>query len=165
MGLLNSGFYEASFEVYEDSTISSLDSSALLKCINKPILQSTIKDIWGNVKLIPHDKLVVINFWSTSCKTCVKEMDSLNLLVKNFPRVDFIGITPDSTKAIKSFLKKKEFKYIIIPQSIELIKSKYNVSAYPTHFLIDRNGILKEIYVGEPTIYSAISKFIKNYSQ
>lgn len=162
MELANSGLYKISYEKHEDSIISYLDSSMLLKSINHPFRNSEIKNIQGKPFVLPKNKVIIVNFWNTGCKPCFDEIDSLNLLVKKYPKVFFLGITQDSLSAINLLMKKKPFNYKIGMLSFEKIKSQYHVTAAPTHILIDKKGIIREIYVGKNDIYTIIYNFLGN---
>lgn len=90
-------------------------------------------------------KVIVMNFWFTSCTPCVKEMPELNSLVEKYKNNDdvvFLGFALDSEEKIRSFLKKKQFDYTLFAESGELAKS-YNINAYPTHMIIDKNSKIK----------------------
>lgn len=90
-------------------------------------------------------KVIVVNFWFTSCTPCVEEMPELNSLVekyKNNEDVVFLGFSKDSEEKIRSFLKKKQFDYTLFAESKELAM-KYGVFVYPTHMIIDKNSKIK----------------------
>ncbi|WP_223609192.1 TlpA disulfide reductase family protein [Chryseobacterium sp. OSA05B] len=86
-------------------------------------------------------KIVVINFWFTSCKPCLVEIPELNKLVDKYSGKDvvFLGITFDNQKALQKFLTKKEFKYHLVPNAKKIIDD-YKVNSYPTHIVIDKDS-------------------------
>ncbi|MDZ7647241.1 MAG: TlpA disulfide reductase family protein [Cytophagales bacterium] len=53
-------------------------------------------------------KVVVINFWFTSCAPCITEMPTLNRLVEEFKYKDvvFIAFARDDVMELTSFLKR-----------------------------------------------------------
>ena len=108
---------------------------------NAPIFSAT--DINGNEYSLDNlkGKIIVMNFWFVECKPCVMEMPELNKLVEKYINKDvvFIGFANNDKSKIVSFLKKKSFSYNIISNSIN-IAAEYNVSAYPTHIIIDENS-------------------------
>jgi len=110
-------------------------------------LYPSLKDNKDEVVKLKKGKPTVVNFWSTRCKPCIEEIDLLNSLVDNFPNVNFLAITSDSSYMVNSFLKKIKFKYSVIP-NIRNIEIDYKVSANPTHIFIDKNGIIKKIIIG-----------------
>lgn len=87
-------------------------------------------------------KAIVLNFWFIGCAPCRQEIPSLNTLVKEFAKKDvvFLALALDDEKDLKEFLKKSSFTYTIVPKSSE-VSEKYGVQAFPTHIVIDRNGM------------------------
>ncbi|MGQ0737878.1 MAG: TlpA family protein disulfide reductase [Bacteroidota bacterium] len=102
---------------------------------------------WGSDNL--KGKIVVINFWFTTCKPCILEIPHLNKLVeenKNNPVV-FIAPAPENEAQIKKFLGKYPFNYHIISSSLDYITSM-NVENFPTHLVIDKKGIIRQVCIG-----------------
>lgn len=89
-------------------------------------------------------KVVVLNFWYVSCKPCIKEMPELNELVEKYEgkEVVFLAFATDKTPVVHQFLTKKAFNYRIIPRSRN-IASKFGVSGYPSHYVIDKKGLVR----------------------
>jgi thiol-disulfide isomerase/thioredoxin len=95
-------------------------------------------------------KVVVLNFWFTTCIPCLKEIPELNKLVKqnSSDEVIFIGFAREDKQTINNFLKKfGEFKYKIIPESYK-IADKYRVIAWPQSMVIDKNGNIYQSWAG-----------------
>ena len=108
-------------------------------------------DLNGKVydKLSTKGKIVVLKCWFIHCVACVREFPELNKLVdENQNRRDllFISLAIDTRKDLQKFLEQKEFKYAVIPEMENYLTNKLNITEYPTHFLIDKNGkILKVV--------------------
>ncbi len=85
-------------------------------------------------------KVVVLNFWFTTCPPCIAEMPELNKMVKKYKNknVEFIAITFESKEKIKAFLKEHKFNYKTV--SDNSIVRDYNVSIFPLNMIIDQNG-------------------------
>ena len=119
--------------------------------LNRPVTSFHLVDLnkqtWDSKEL--KGKVVVINLWFTACEPCIMEMPFLNKLVannKNNPVV-FIAPAPENENLIKKFLKKFQFDYNIIPTSVDFISS-LNIENYPTHLVIDKEGIIKQVFIG-----------------
>jgi peroxiredoxin len=87
-------------------------------------------------------KVVVVNFWFIDCKPCRLEIFELNKLVQDYKdssNIVFLAIALDSKNDLKKFLKKNPFNYTIIENG-QSIATMYNVTAYPTHVVIDQEG-------------------------
>ena len=91
-------------------------------------------------------KVVVLNFWFTSCPPCVKEMPELNQLVDKYKRnkdVVFIAFATDSKTRIDKFLTKRQFDYQIVSDAQPIAEGDFNVLYYPSHFIIDKKGVIR----------------------
>src|SRR5262245_33952320 len=85
-------------------------------------------------------KVVVLNFWSTSCGPCHAEMTVLNTLAGEFKDKDvvFIALATDQEYELREFLKTESFNYQIIPNA-ETIHSEYNID-WPTYIILNLDG-------------------------
>jgi thiol-disulfide isomerase/thioredoxin len=116
--------------------------------VGKPAKPFTVKDINGKKYSLKEltGKITVLNFWFTECMPCIKEMPELNNLVKKYKdkNVVFLAIASSEKAKIVKFLKKNSFKYSIIPKDANnTVPEDYNISAYPTHIIIDKASIVK----------------------
>lgn len=119
--------------------------------INKPLAPFKVTDldykVWESNKIT--GTVVVMNFWFTTCGPCIKEMPLLNEMVADdrYKNVTFLAIAPEKHEQIKRFLKKNPFMYNIIPDAAQYI-NELQVRNFPTHLLIDKNGIIREVFIG-----------------
>lgn len=93
-------------------------------------------------------KIVVLKCWFIHCVACVKEFPELNTLVEdNSNRNDilFISLAIDSKQDLIKFLKTKQFNYAVIPEMKSYMVDKLDITAYPTHLLIDKGGKIVKI--------------------
>ena len=100
-------------------------------------------------------KVVMVNFWATSCSTCIHEMPQM---VDTYGRyrsqgLDFIAVAMsyDPPNYVLNFAQTRAlpFKVALDPQD-QLAKSFGDVKLTPTTFVIDRDGKIIKRYVGEP---------------
>ena len=61
--------------------------------------------------------------------------------------VVFIAPAPENEAQIKKFLKKYSFEYNITPSSTDFIASM-NIENFPTHLVVDKNGIIRQVFIG-----------------
>jgi thiol-disulfide isomerase/thioredoxin len=91
---------------------------------------------------------LVLNFWSTSCAPCLKEIPELNELVKKYNTNELKFIAPavltDKETLINHFLPRNDFLYDIVLVDAD----DYVISSYPTHIIIDKNHEVKNIITG-----------------
>lgn len=114
----------------------------------------TLKDLNGNeVSLAAFNgQVVLINFWATWCGPCKREMPGIEKVFKRYKNqgLTVIAISIDSEKsAILNFLKSIPLSFPILHDPEIEVSKRYKVYAYPTSFLIDRNGIIREKFIGE----------------
>jgi len=114
--------------------------------IGKEALPFTATDMAGNNYTLESlkGKVIVINFWFVECKPCVMEMPELNELVEKYKNKDvvFLGFAINDEEKIKKFTKTTIYKYNIIPDSKEAVKT-YSVNSFPTHIVIDKESTIK----------------------
>lgn len=119
-------------------------SDSITGAKKKPAIPFTAKGLDGKTYDLAalKGKAVVLNFWFVDCPPCRVEIPGLNTLVKEFANKDvvFLALALDDEKDLKEFLKKSPFTYTIVPKARE-ISQKYGVEGYPTHIVIDRNGM------------------------
>jgi peroxiredoxin len=148
----------------EKKMMSQMPSSDL---IGKSAPDFKMIDINGNTILSKNTKgkVVVLNFWFTSCKPCIYEIPELNEVYekyKNDTNVIFASITFDKQEKVNSFLIKHPIKYPVVSDANEIC-DLFKISGYPTNIVIDMNGnYLKYIRGGFPQIGHQISNSIQN---
>ncbi len=106
-------------------------------------------------------KTLVLKCWFIHCASCVAEMPALNQLVakyKNRKDVLFVSLAYDSETQLREFLRKKIFDYAVVAVKQSYIENQLNVSAYPTHFIINKEGIIKKIVDRQDYLAQALVK-------
>jgi cytochrome c biogenesis protein CcmG/thiol:disulfide interchange protein DsbE len=97
-------------------------------------------------------KAVVVNFWSSYCGPCKKEMPRLEAAAQRWARrsVAVIGIdTLDNHRAAQDFARTHGVTYAIGFDDVAEIASRYGVEFTPTTFFVDRRGrIVKRVLAG-----------------
>ena len=96
-------------------------------------------------------KVVVITFWSTKCRICISEMPKLNKMVDKYrgQEVEFLAVTMNRQALVEKFLKKKSFKYNILPNGFGTVlkyadrdsRGRLNMG-FPAHFVVDQKGMV-----------------------
>jgi len=93
-------------------------------------------------------KTIVLKCWFIGCKTCQEEMPALNKLVKQYENrrdIIFLSLAPDAKDKLQAFLKKTPFNYAIVPNQGGFMKNDLNVNAFPTHFIINKQGLIVNV--------------------
>ncbi len=116
------------------------------KWLDKKAGSFSLTDMDGNTVSFDamRGKVVVINFWFIECKPCVEEIPDLNDLVEKYENEDvvFVGLAENDRASLEKFLAKNPFRYKITPNSSAVI-SEYGVFGFPSHMIIDKDGIVR----------------------
>ncbi|GAA4021796.1 TlpA disulfide reductase family protein [Actimicrobium antarcticum] len=100
-------------------------------------------------------KVVMVNFWATSCTTCVKEMPQMIDTYERYNArgLDFVAVAMsyDPPNYVLNFTETRKLPFTVAldPQDT-LAKAFGDVKLTPTTFLIDKKGKIIKRYVGEP---------------
>ena len=118
-------------------------------------------------------KVVIINFWFTSCAPCIAEMPALNRLVEEFRESDvvFIAFARDDINELDGFLKRRPFNFNIIASANEMaISYCIDIFGWPTTIVVDKSGIVRKITSGaftdersETQMFDALYPVINKY--
>lgn len=93
-------------------------------------------------------KIVVIKCWFIGCKACVAEFPDLNELVEKYQNrndIAFISLASDQREKLTQFLSKKSFDYAVIANQSQFMSKELGINVYPTHLIIDRNGVIRKV--------------------
>jgi peroxiredoxin len=116
--------------------------------LNQPAPEFELTDIYGQHHRLSElkGKVVVLNFWFTSCAPCREEMPKLNdIKSKADPeKVIFLALALDNAAAVREFLHGQEFTYELLPNAKE-VHAAYKVASCPTSMVIDKKGIIRFI--------------------
>ena len=110
-------------------------------------------------------KVVVLKCWFIHCLSCVQEMPELNEFVEKYKSKNdilFISLAFDSKEKLDSFLLTDKFSYAVLPVPQSFMEDSLKVSGYPTHFIIDKIGIIRKVVTDYhemiPTLNNELSK-------
>ncbi|WP_410499808.1 TlpA disulfide reductase family protein [Chitinibacter sp. S2-10] len=108
-------------------------------------------------------KVVLVNFWATSCSGCMQEMPELKKLQLKYgeQRLQTIAVAMnyDNIEYIKNYNKKASLPFKIIHDKDGKIAEKFGgVNLTPTNYLIGKDGKLIKKYIGIPDYAEIISK-------
>ena len=94
-------------------------------------------------------KILLINFWFSRCGPCIMEMPEMNEMVEKYgsDEVVFLAPTFDNTEVVNKFLSRRPFDYQIVPD-VKDFCLELNVRSYPTHFVVNREGIIEKVVIG-----------------
>ncbi len=107
-------------------------------------------------------KVVFLNFWATWCPPCRAEMPDIQALYETYSAaadsdvVILAVATPgvggeEDEEGVKAFLEENGYTYPVLLDPTGQSLSDYAISAYPTTFMIDREGNLYGYVTGSIT--------------
>lgn len=100
-------------------------------------------------------RVLLVNFWATSCVVCVREMPRMAETYKKFaPRgyeMIAVAMSYDHPNQVADFAQRRALPFkVAVDASGEIARGFGNVRVTPTTFLIDRRGRIIKQYLGEP---------------
>ncbi len=100
-------------------------------------------------------KVVLVNFWATSCPGCITEMPKLAALQRSYARQGLqtvaVAMAYDQTPYIQTYTSKAQLPFLIVHDANGQIAQGFGgIIATPTSFLLDKQGQIVKRYVGEP---------------
>jgi thiol-disulfide isomerase/thioredoxin len=97
-------------------------------------------------------KTVVLDFWATWCGPCRQEIPGYVELQKKYAGdgLVFVGVSLDQggPAVVKRFVDKYEVSYQMVMGDDKIQADYGGIEAYPTTFIIDRYGFIRERKVG-----------------
>lgn len=94
-------------------------------------------------------KTTVVKCWFIRCQACIAEFPMLNEFVEKHTEdknIQFISLAFEHKTDLQKFIQKKPLSYAIIPEQRAFMENALTVNQYPTHFIIDRNGLVEKVY-------------------
>ncbi len=100
-------------------------------------------------------KVTLVNFWATSCVTCVAEMPKLVATYDKFKAQGFdtiaVAMSYDPPSYVVNFAQTRKLPFsVAIDNTGEVAKAWGDVQLTPTSYLVNKRGEIVKRYVGEP---------------
>jgi len=116
-----------------------------------PVLE--LSDTEGNEHKLDdyRGKVVVLNFWASWCPPCIDEIPSLERLQNAFSKNKLLVLTlniGEEKNEIETFMKKLSTKLPVLLNLDGSTVKRWKVIAFPTTFIIDREGRIAYAYFG-----------------
>lgn len=109
--------------------------------------QSTTRQLRG--------KVVLVNFWATSCTTCVHEMPQIVATHEKFKARGYetlaVAMSYDPPAYVINFAETRKLPFgVVIDNTGQVAKRFGEVQLTPTSVLINKRGEIVKRFVGEP---------------
>jgi thiol-disulfide isomerase/thioredoxin len=138
--------------------------------VGKPAPNFDTIDMKGNVWSLSKLKgqVVFVNFWATWCAPCREEMPSMQRLYTKLPKDKFTMIAlynKDKPAIVKNFVTKLGITLPILDDQQNIIGQKYGLTGLPETFIVDKQGIIREKFIGpaewdSPEYVDLLTKYI-----
>ena len=95
-------------------------------------------------------KVIIINFWSTWCPPCRKEIPDFIKLYNKYKDKGFIilGISSEDKARLKDFVQSNGINYPILIGDNSVAEAYGGIQYIPTTFIIDRKGKISKKFIG-----------------
>lgn len=100
-------------------------------------------------------KVTLVNFWATSCTTCVAEMPKIVSTHEKFKSRGFdtvaVAMRYDPPSYVVNFAQTRKLPFqVAIDNTGEVAKAWGEVQLTPTTYIVNKQGNIVKRYVGEP---------------
>ena len=120
----------------------------------KPLSLSDLKGKW-----------VVLDFWGSWCPWCIKGFPALKEAYKEYDgKIEVLGVDcGDTEETWKASVAKHELPWLQVynPKGTDLT-AQYGIQGFPTKFIIDPEGKVANVTVGEaPAFFEVLKSLVK----
>ncbi|GAB3625742.1 membrane protein [Pandoraea terrae] len=110
-------------------------------------------------------KVYLVNFWATSCVTCMKEMPTMVQTYEKYKGqgLEFVAVAMsyDPPMYVMNYAQSRQLPFKVAMDSDGSVAKQYgNVQLTPTTFVVDRDGKILKQYVGEPE-YAELNRLLE----
>lgn len=134
-------------------TFTTLASSPASPEVGKRAPDFTLTTIDGKSLTLSsfRGKVVMVHFWQRACPACVREMPMIQSVFPKLPadKIAILAVNAKEDEAtVKSFKERWNLTFPILLDPKGKVVGDYKVDDIPVTFLLNSQGIIKEIKVG-----------------
>ena len=137
---------------------AAVAASALLAgCAKDPAPQSTFVLLDGSKKTTADlkGKVTLVNFWATSCTTCVAEMPKMVSTYEKYRARGYehvaVAMSYDPPVYVVNYAQSRKLPFsVAIANTGAVAQAWGDVKLTPTSYVVNRKGEIVKRYVGEP---------------
>ncbi|WP_198305274.1 redoxin domain-containing protein [Arcobacter vandammei] len=106
----------------------------------------------GSTYEVKDDKPLIVHFWASWCPICAIEEQSIDKISKDY-EVITISTQSGNNIEIKQYLKKNNLSFRVVNDEDGELSKKFNIKAFPTTLIYDKNQNLKFSEVGYTSLF------------
>ena len=92
-------------------------------------------------------KLIVMNFWTVTCRPCIQEMPTIELLaeiVEPWGDVDVVAVSTDRSWAeVETIIPQNSRITSLLDADRAVVNGKYGTKLFPETWIIDKDGVIR----------------------
>jgi peroxiredoxin len=140
------------------AVVLAIAAAAFMAWTDKPLAPSvpyTLLDGSRHSTEQLRGQVVLVNFWATSCVTCIKEMPALIATQQKFEsrgyRTLAVAMSYDPPAYVVNFVETRKLPFLVaMDHDGSIARSFGDVQLTPTSVLINKRGEVVKRYLGEP---------------
>jgi thiol-disulfide isomerase/thioredoxin len=106
---------------------------------------------------LPKNKAIIVHFWATWCPTCKFEASNIEKISKDY-EVITIAVQSGTKEEIEEYLNENNLTFKVVNDEEGSYSRKFNIKAFPTTLIYDKNGNQKFSEVGYTTTAGLYSR-------
>jgi peroxiredoxin len=133
--------------------LSSACSAPPAARLGAPAPDFTLQNADGNAVRLSElkGKPVLINFWATWCTPCREEMPAMQEVYDQYRDQGLVILAIDmeeDLRTVRRWIEQGGFTFTFLLDSEGEQVKRYNVTAAPTSYFVDRGGVIKDLKLG-----------------
>lgn len=164
-----SSYIEKASDAYDSSRIRKEAESSVK--VGMPAPDFTLPDKDGHMASLSsfRGRVVILDFWGSWCGWCIKGIPELKEVYDEYAGlVEVIGIAcRDRREDWLDAVDEHELRWVNLYENPNMpekdkVSNRYAVKGYPTKILVDSEGTIRNIALGEdPAFYEAVREVVK----
>jgi thiol-disulfide isomerase/thioredoxin len=145
----------AGIAIYQDGSAKDKETTVTNEIAPKPNYLAPsfeLQDMRGETYKVggKRDKPLLVNFWASWCGPCYQEAPDLKLMYDKYKdRLDLYAVNVtrnDNMTDVKDFVNEFKFDFPVLLDKEGTTVQTYRFQTIPTSFLIDRNGVIVDVF-------------------
>ena len=125
-----------------------------------------LKNLSGEIVTLEdyRGKPVLLHFWATWCKPCVKELPEIEAAWRDLHDEGFVVLAVDVGEEqgiVQTFVKRLDLTFPVLLDQSSSAAHAYNIIGLPVSFFIDKNGMISEQLSGGTLTRESLAQRVK----